>query len=127
MLPFLNHLMIVMSLSQGPYSSVLTLLVLIPIVVMFQLNGKEDVLVRIIHQVHLAKDSLSMVEDVRKNFSLLPIVSATLQLVHLTLEQHALQSLMLVNSQPQSLDGAPKRERGRPPISTKRSSGNTSG
>ena len=52
------------------YSLVLTLLVLILIVLMFQQNGKGDVLVRILHQTLLIKHTLSVVEDVHGSPSL---------------------------------------------------------
>ena len=95
MLPSLNPLIIVMSINLDLYCLLLTLLVVIPIVLLFQLNGEGDVLVRIPHQTLLTKHSLSVVEDDHGSPSLLIVHS---QVLHLTLIQHALHNLKLLTS-----------------------------
>ena len=93
MLLFLGHLMIVMSINLDLYSLILILLVVIPIVLVFQLKGEGDVLVRILHQALLTKHSLSVVEDDPGSPNI-PIVRN--QVLHLTLIEHALHSLKLM-------------------------------
>ena len=89
-----------MSLSQGPYGLILILQMLIHSVP--QLTGEGDILVKTIHQVHLTKHGLSIVENVPTNLSLLLTVSLALQMPHLKV-QHALQSLRLLTAVSSSL------------------------
>ena len=87
MLPSLIHLVM---------STNLTLLVLIPIVLVIQLNGEGDILVRILHQTLLSKHSLSVVEYVQGSPSILIVRT---QVLHLMLTQHALKLLTAVSLQ----------------------------
>ena len=60
-----------------------------------QLSEGRDVLVKIFHRVHPLKDNLNVVGDVFANLSLLIVVSAIYQVLHLMLI-HTLQSHRLL-------------------------------